>query len=306
MALEKHTKEFLEYCEIEKGCSKKTLENYTHYLKRFSDFAGEIGALGITQELVKNYRLHLNKTIDEKDRPLKRSTQNYHLIALRAFLRFLAKKDIMTLSPEKVELPKSEEREINFLTPEEIEELLRIPDSRKVSGMRDRAILETLFSTGLRVSEISGLVRAQVNLDRGEFAVRGKGARVRLVFLSKSATRWIKNYLEKRSDLSKYLFVRHNIGKKERGENLSPLTPRSIQRIVEKYAKVAGIVKKVTPHVFRHSFATDLLEGGADLRSVQEMLGHSSVTTTQIYTHVTNKQLKEVHQAFHARRRKQR
>ena len=210
----------------------------------------------------------------------------------------------MTLSPEKITLPKSEEREINFLTSDEIEELLKAPDIRKVTGVRDRTILEMLFSTGLRVSEIAGLVRAQVNLDRGEFAVKGKGARVRLVFLSKNATRWIKKYLEMRSDFSKYLFVRHNIGKKERGESLSPLTPRSIQRIVEKYTKQVGIVKKVTPHVFRHSFATDLLMGGADLRSVQEMLGHSSVTTTQIYTHVTNKQLKEVHQAFHARRRK--
>ncbi len=304
MKLNDLIKEFINYCEIEKGCSKKTLENYQHYLNRFTDFAGEVGAFAINQDLVRNYRLHLNSYKDNKDQELSKSTQAYHLIALRAFLKFLAKRDILSLSPEKVELPKNQAREINFLTPDDLDRLFSACDTRKIIGLRDRTILEMLFSTGLRVSELVGLVRDQVNLDTGEFAIKGKGARVRLVFLSKNATRWAKKYISKRTDKSKYFFVRHNVGKKELDIKLEPLTARSIQRIVSSCARTAGVVKNVTPHVLRHSYATDLLNGGADLRSVQEMLGHSSVTTTQIYTHVTNKQLQEVHRAFHAKRRK--
>ncbi len=304
MKLKDLIKEFLNYCEIEKGCSKKTLENYDHYLNRFLDFTGDIGAFEINQDLIRKYRLYLNNYRDEKDKVLSRSTQAYHLIALRAFLKFLAKRDILSLSPEKVDLPKSESREINFLNSEELERLFAAPDTRKITGLRDRVILEILFSTGLRVSELVNLVRDQVNLETGEFAVKGKGSRIRLVFLSKTAIKWIKKYLEKRTDNSKYFLVRHNLGKRDLMEDLKPLTPRSIQRIVSKYARAAGIVKKVTPHVLRHSYATDLLSSGADLRSVQEMLGHSSVTTTQIYTHVTNQQLQDVHRVFHGRRRK--
>ncbi|MFH1749369.1 MAG: site-specific tyrosine recombinase/integron integrase [bacterium] len=304
MKLKDLIQEFVNYCEIEKGCSKKTLENYQHYLSRFVNFVGDIGAFAINQDLVRNYRLHLNNHKDEKGQELKRSTQAYHLIALRAFLKFLAKRDILSLSPEKVELPKNQDREINFLNADDLDRLFSACDSRKIIGLRDRTILEILFSTGLRVSELVGLVRDQVNLDTGEFAVKGKGARVRLVFLSKNAIKWAKKYIEKRTDSSKYFFVRHNTGKREIDVKLEPLSARSVQRIVNKYARTAGVVKKVTPHVLRHSYATDLLSGGADLRSVQEMLGHSSVTTTQIYTHVTNKQLQEVHRAFHDKQRK--
>lgn len=304
MKLNNLIQEFIDYCEIEKGCSKKTIENYKHYLTRFADFAGDVGALAINQDLVRNYRLHLNSYKDGKGEELKRSTQAYHLIALRAFLKFLAKRDILSLSPEKVDLPKSDCREINFLTSEDLDRLFSVCDTRKILGLRDRTILEMLFSTGLRVSELVSLVRDQVNLNTGEFAVKGKGARVRLVFLSKKAIKYAKKYISKRTDSSKYFFVRHNTGKKEIDIVLQPLTARSVQRIVNKCARAAGIVKKVTPHVMRHSYATDLLSSGADLRSVQEMLGHSSVTTTQIYTHVTNKQLQEVHRAFHSKHRR--
>jgi site-specific recombinase XerD len=306
MKLEALIKEFLDYCKIEKNCSAKTIQNYKHYLARFFGFAGDIGVFEINQDMVRKYRVYLNDFKDEKGELLKKSTQSYHLIALRAFLKFLAKRDIMALSPEKVELPKAEGREISFLTADELERLLTVPDTRKVAGLRDRTILEMLFSTGLRVSELASLVRDQVNLDTGEFAVKGKGARVRLVFLSKAAIKQAQKYLEKRTDSSKYFFVRHNTNKPDDSIDLKPLTSRSIQRVVTQNAKAAGIVKNVTPHVLRHSYATDLLSNGADLRSVQEMLGHSSVTTTQIYTHVTNKQLQEVHRAFHDKRRKRR
>ncbi len=249
---------------------------------------------------------------DEKGKPLKRLTQNYHIIALRAFLKYLAKRDIKALAAEKVELGDAERKSIDFLEGEELERLLAAPNPADFIGLRDKAILETLFSTGLRVSELVGLNRDKVNLERGEFTVRGKGDKERLVFLSESAKFWLKKYLNSRGDNFKALFISKqdaesvNKAQKELEEKDTRLTARSVQRLIQKYAKKAGIVKKVTPHVMRHSFATDLLISGADIRSVQQMLGHSSITTTQVYTHITNQQLRDVYKAFHGKTRRKR
>ena len=240
--------------------------------------------------------------MDEQGRPLKKVTQNYHIIAIRGFLKYLAKRDIKTIPAEKVELGKQEEREVTFLEPAELRRLLQAPEGTSLSSLRDRAILETLFSTGLRVSELCSLNRDEIDINRGEFAVRGKGNKLRLVFLSEPAKAALASYLDKRNDAHEALFIR--IPRNERFEKYEDLrlTPRSVQRIIKKYAVIAGIVgKKVSPHALRHSFATDLLRSGADIRSVQALLGHSSVTTTQIYTHVTDKQLREVHQRFHGK-----
>lgn len=281
-------KGFLEYLEIEKGRSVKTVENYDHYLKRFFEFAKISGADGITEDLVRKYRLYLNRV------NLNKPTQNYHVIALRMFLKYLAKRNIDSLDAEKIELAKLPQRELDLLSTEDLERLLRAPldyargESR--NAIRDKAILEMFFSTGLRISELCGLAADNVNLKRGEFSVRGKGGKVRVVFLSDRAKTALANYLDKRGGVDK--------------EQLFPVTPRSIQRMIKKYAIKAGITKKVTPHVLRHAFATDLLQNGADLRSVQAMLGHANISTTQIYTHFTDRQLKEVHKAFHGRRRK--
>jgi len=327
--------QFLEYLEIEKNRSPKTIENYNHYLTRFINFAKVESPRDITEEAVRKYRLQLNRITDERRKPLKKVTQNYHVIALRSFLKYLAKRDIRTVPAEKIELGKQEEREVTFLEPAELERFLRAPRGVSLSDLRDRAILETLFSTGLRVSELCSLDQDDIDLARGEFSVRGKGSKLRLVFLSGQAKTAIATYLEKRSDVDEALFIRvpphlarrcGGVPRNERfsakggslpaeatpqtlqagasgGENLR-LTPRSIQRIIKKYAVAAGIVgKKITPHSLRHSFATDLLRNGADIRSVQALLGHSSVTTTQIYTHVTDKQLREVHQRFHGKSR---
>jgi len=310
MSLTDLLRQFLEHLEVEKGRSQKTLENYQHYLGRFLDFAQKEGVERpeqINQDLIHKYRLFLNRFTDEKGKNLKKVTQNYHIIALRAFLKFLAKRDIKTLAAEKVELAKQEAREVDFLTLEELDRLLAAPglyEKNHLKRMRDEAILHTLFSTGLRVSELVNLNCDQVNLERGEFSVKGKGGKIRLVFLSNQAKEKLEKYLKKRKislldagQNNKAVFVSIKKNKESR------LTPRSIQRLVNKYAKLAGIVKKVTPHTIRHSFATDLLMNGADIRSVQAMLGHSSITTTQIYTHITNKQLKDVHKAFHSRKR---
>lgn len=297
---------FLEYLEIERNCSKLTIRNYRHYLSRFLRFLKSrssplSGPSQITPEIVRDYRLFLSRFADEKGLTLKRITQNYHLIALRTFLRYLIRHDIKTLNPEKVELGKAESRSLKFLSRGEIERLLNMPEISTPQGIRDKAILEVLFSTGLRVSEIVKLNRDSINLDTAEFGVIGKGGRPRVVFLSESAVYWLDKYLDRRDDQFKPLFIRY-AGKKaepdKTGEGLR-LTARSVQRIVEKYVKKARLPIKITPHGLRHSFATDLLSSGADLRAIQEMLGHKNISTTQVYTHVTNPQLRDIHRKFH-------
>jgi site-specific recombinase XerD len=296
------TKQFLEYLEIEKNRSNQTVRNYNFYLRRFAEWAGNVPAGGITQDMVRQYRLWLNRFTGDKGRTLKKNTQNYHLIALRAFLKYLAKRDIKTLSAEKIELGKMPERIVDFLEGPDLERLLETPttsDSPEIIKKRDKAILEMLFSTGLRVSELANLKKEQINLKKEEFTVRGKGDKPRIVFLSNQAKFWLQQYLAARRDMSPYLFVSHDRAHKSE----TALTPRSVERLVKKYSKYAGITKKVTPHTMRHSYATDLLMNGADIRSVQAMLGHSSITTTQIYTHITNQQLRDVHKSFHGRKR---
>ena len=303
--LKDNAQDFLDHLEVEKNRSPKTLENYDHYLRRFIEFANEAGhagltPAGITLPLVRKYRLFLNRVTDSSGEPLKLSTQNYHIIALRAFLKFLAKQDIKTLSAEKIELGKTPQRTVDFLEIDEIERLFdAVPKTNKLQDLRDIALFETLFSTGLRVSELCNLTRDKINLDRGEFMVRGKGDKPRIVFLSPNAKASISLYLKKREDNNEFVFISHGLN-----SNAESLTPRSVQRIIQKYSAKAGIVKKVTPHTLRHSYATDLLINGADIRSVQALLGHSSITTTQVYTHITNRQLKDVHTAFHDKRKK--
>lgn len=328
-------KDYLDHLEIEKNRSIKTRVNYERYLKRFLEFSKVSKPEQISQDLVRQYRLWLNrrpafaapspkrlwrdgdkasagKFPFEKGN-LKKNTQNYYLIALRNFLKYLAKRDIKTLSADKIELGKQSERQVIFLEENELERLLGAPATASggvppkagmntFKSLRDKAILELLFSTGLRVSELCGLNRDSLNLKSGEFSVRGKGDKVRLVFLSDTAKEALKNYLEKREDVDEALFVR-NAKNPAKEDNLR-LTTRSIERLVKFYAAKAGLTKKITPHSLRHSFATDLLMNGADIRSVQALLGHSNITTTQIYTHITDKQLREVHEAFHGKRRK--
>lgn len=297
--LKKLKNEFLEYLEIEKGRSVKTVENYDRYLARFLSYAKITRPVDVTERLVREFRLHLNRN------NLKLKTQNFYLIALRAFLKFLRKREIESLNPERIELAKVGARDLDLVTSEELNRLLLAPSSRGATkgdlvALRDRAMLELLFSTGLRVSELCSLNR-DLDLSRDEFSVRGKGEKVRVVFLSPAAKRATQEYLDKRADIDEALFVQmaRNAGDK----NLR-VTPRSIERIVKRYATAAGITRKVTPHTLRHSFATDLLENGADLRSVQALLGHANIATTQVYTHVTDKHLREVHRAFHGKRRK--
>jgi site-specific recombinase XerD len=290
--------QFLEHLEIEKNRSQKTLQNYSHYLDRFLEFTQIQDPSKIDLELIRKYRIFLNR-LEEGGKNLGKLTQNYHMIALRSFLKYLAKRDINTLSAEKIELAKNPAREVTFLNQDELERLLDAPEGDDFSTLRDRAILETLFSTGLRVSELCSLNRDSINLDKGEFSVIGKGGKMRIVFLSDTAKEAIKKYLEKRTDIDKALFIRKPKDNTE--ENLR-MSERSVQRLIKKYSIKAGIVKNVTPHKLRHSFATDLLQNGADIRSVQSMLGHSSITTTQIYTHYTDKQLKEIHKKFHSKK----
>lgn len=308
--LQKLFNEFLEYLEIEKNRSPKTIENYRHYLARFFSWAKISQPSEITDDLIRNYRLYLNRFKDEKGRIIKKITQNYHIIALRNFLKYLAKRNVPVMAAEKIEVGKNPEHQIEFLENEEIERLFSAAGDGDIKSMRDRAILELLFSSGLRVSELVNLNRDQANVAKQEFSVRGKGDKMRIVFISDAAASALKKYLDKRTDMDPALFVRisTSFSRKKDSRKLNEkglrLTPRSIQRIVKFYAVKAGIVKKVHPHTLRHSFATDLLANGADIRSVQAMLGHASITTTQIYTHVTNQQLKKTHKAFHARRRK--
>lgn len=306
--------DFLEHLEIERGRSSKTIRNYDFYLCRFCDWAGNPSPQGITKEKVRKYRLWLNRSVPGRsEETLKKNTQNYHLIALRAFLKYLARRDIKSLAPETIELAKQSTRSVEFLEEDELGRLLNAPMKKhqvktgqkgwSMVQLRDRAILETLFSTGLRVSEVANLKIEQINLKRDEFTVRGKGDKPRVVFLSDEAKKWIKQYVDKRTDTSPYLFVSHDRAKKGREES-GPITPRSIERMVKRYARDAGITKRITPHTLRHTFATDMLMAGADIRAVQDLLGHASINTTQIYTHITNKQLKSIHHKYHGKSRK--
>ncbi|MEM6998015.1 MAG: site-specific tyrosine recombinase/integron integrase [Patescibacteria group bacterium] len=294
--------DYLEYLEIEKNRSQKTIQNYHHYLRRLEDFAGDISVADINQELIRKWRLWLNRLGTGTSDELGKNTQNYHLIALRNFLKYMVKKGVPALSPDHIELAKVRRKQVDFLSLDEINRMLSAAGGKQMVNYRDQAIIELLFSSGLRVSELVGLNRDHVNLDRREFMVRGKGQKDRPVFVSAAAADQIQMYLDMREDNSPPLFIR-TAGKKEvstDGDFLR-LSPRSIQRIVAKYARLAGITKKVTPHTLRHSFATNLLMNGADLRSVQSMLGHENISTTQIYTHVTDQHLKEVHQKFHSK-----
>ncbi|MFH1146059.1 MAG: site-specific tyrosine recombinase/integron integrase [bacterium] len=308
-------RDFLEYLEIEKNRSQLTIRNYNLYLRRFLSWLKD--RMGrqpsnedVTADNIRQYRLYLNRFTDRFGALLGKATQNYHLIALRTFLKYLAKRDVPCIAADKIELPKMPDRQVAFLEGGDLDRLLEAPlklSNPSIIQCRDKAILELLFSTGLRVSELTGLKKEQVRLDRDEFSVRGKGNKVRVVFLSASAKQWVKKYLELRHDPEPWLLVSHDRaanGRLKKEGTVGNLTPRSVERLVKRYKTVAGIPKDVTPHTLRHSFATDLLFNGADIRSVQTMLGHASITTTQVYTHVTNQQLKEVHQAFHGRRRK--
>lgn len=292
--------DFIEHLEVERGRSQKTAENYHLYMQRLVEFAGDIKIERINAELVRKYRLWLNRYKNDVGDELSPITQSYHLIALRSFLAYCSKRDIQTLTPEKIELPKVRRKQVSFLSSDETERLIEAVDATTIMGVRDRAILELLFSSGLRVSELANLNRDHINLKRGEFMVRGKGQKDRPVFISPEASEWLATYLDTRTDPAVPLFIRYSGFKTGdiQGESFR-LTPRSIQRIVQHYAKLAGITKKVSPHTLRHSFATDLLMNGADLRSVQSMLGHSNISTTQVYTHVTDQHLKEIHQKYH-------
>ncbi|KKW21958.1 MAG: Tyrosine recombinase XerC [Parcubacteria group bacterium GW2011_GWA1_51_12] len=302
MKLSDLKKDYLESLEIEKNRSQLTIRNYDHYLTRFLDWAKIDKPSAITPDLVRDYRIFLNRTSDQFGRTLKKQTQNYHLIALRNLLKYLAKRDVKSLAAEKIELGKMPSRDIEFLEGDELQRLLEAPEGDSPKSLRDLAILELFFSTGLRLSELANLNRDSVNLAKEEFSVRGKGDKIRLVFLSDAARDTLKKYLAKRVDVDEALFVRNvtNLSK----ESDLRLTPRSIERMVKQCAIKAGITKKVTPHTLRHGFATDLLRNGADIRSVQALLGHAHITTTQIYTHVTDKGLREIHQKFHGRSRK--
>lgn len=300
MLFERAKTEFLEYLEIEQNRSQKTIRNYDHYLSRLADFAGDLTVADIDAELIRKWRLWLNRLGTNTSDELGKSTLNYHLIALRSFLKFCAKRDVAALPADKIELARTNRKQVTFLNPEELDRLFAQPDLNSVAGVRDRAILELLFSSGLRVSELVGLDRDHINLKRREFMVRGKGQKDRPIFISPEAAKWIDHYLQKRQDNARPLFIRYSGTKQvDRSGNFYRLTVRSVQRLVAHYALLAGITKHVSPHTLRHSFATDLLMNGADLRSVQAMLGHSNISTTQIYTHVTDPHLKSVHERFH-------
>ncbi len=294
--IEKLMQDYLSYLEIEKNRSRKTQENYGRYLKAFIEKSGIKSAREITSDVVRDFRLKLAK------RDIKKITQSYYVIAIRSFLKYLIKRGMKVLSPEMIELPKVTRREIEVLSYDELERLIQAPISNDLRALRDKAILETLFSTGLRLSELCSLDR-YIDWKRGEISIRGKGDKLRVVFLSPTSKEKLKAYLDKRTDAEEALFV--SISKTKVPKVLGRIIPRAVQRLVDFYARKAGIAKKVHPHLLRHSFATDLLVNGADLRSVQELLGHANIATTQIYTHLTNKELREVHEAFHGVRRKE-
>lgn len=291
--------QFLEYLEIEKGRSVKTIENYDRYLTRFLAHTKLTKPGDITERLVREFRIHLNRQPGTSG-SMKLKTQNYYMISLRAFLKFLRKRDIESLNPERIELAKVGQRDLDLISADELNRLMNIQGT-SLQALRDRAMLELLFSTGLRVSELCNLNR-DLDLSRDEFSVRGKGEKVRVVFLSPAAKSAIKAYLDKRGDVDDALFIQ--MGKASKTADYLRLTPRSVERLVKRYAIKAGITRKVTPHVIRHSFATDLLENGADLRSVQALLGHQNIATTQVYTHLTDKHLRDIHKKFHGQRRK--
>ncbi len=297
--------DFLEYLEIEKNCSKLTIRDYRHYLETFDKwyFTTQPGkdVKDLDLATVRKYRVYLANRADDKGLTLQRVTQNYYVIALRSFLRFLIKNDHATLEPSKIDLPKAESKNLKFLNKEQVDRLIMATDTSKEEGVRDRTIMELLFSTGLRVSELVSLNRDQINLDRREFGIIGKGRKQRIVFVSDRAADWIKRYLDMRQDRFRPLFIRYSgaIIEENNGEKMR-LTARSIERLVKKYVRQARIPVDATVHTLRHSFATDLLFNGADIRSVQEMLGHKNIATTQIYTHVTNPQLRNVHKTFHS------
>lgn len=295
--------DFIEHVEVERGRSQKTAENYHLYLQRLIEFAGDIKVERLNAELIRKWRLWLNRYQNEAGDSLGKLTQSYHLIALRSFLGYCSKRGIDTLTPEKIELPKTRRKQVSFLSGEETLRLLEAIDTQSVIGLRDRAIIELLFSSGLRVSELVGLDIGHVNLNRGEFTVRGKGDKDRPVFISPEASEWLAAYLKARTDSFKPLFIRYSGANTiDNPDEAVRLSARSVQRIVASYARAAGITKHVSPHTLRHSFATDLLMNGADLRSVQSMLGHSNIATTQVYTHVTDQHLKDIHRRFHRHR----
>ncbi|MDP3727677.1 MAG: tyrosine-type recombinase/integrase [bacterium] len=309
MHLRELIREFLEHLEVEKNRSVKTAENYDRYLRRFLALSGARKPGDITDDLVRQFRLKLARIpvrpaggSEATGKPLKKQTQFYHLIALRSFLKYLAKRDIKCLAAEKIELGKMPAREIEFMESDELSRLLAAPKGDSLEKLRDRAMLELLFSTGLRVSELVSLNRDSIDLKKNEFSVRGKGDKIRVVFVSDDAQAALRRYLGKRSDVDEALFVRLRKGSGSTGD--LRLTARSVERLVRKYAAAAGITKKVTPHGLRHAFATDLLQSGADLRSVQMLLGHAQITTTQIYTHFTDKGLRDIHRKFHGKSRK--
>ncbi|GAB4219757.1 MAG: site-specific tyrosine recombinase XerD [Candidatus Microgenomates bacterium] len=312
---------FLEYCELDKNLSLKTVKMYGYYLNFFKEWLIKkyqisnikyqkeenqkisINVENIDENIIRDFRLYLSHYYKNPYKgELKRQTQNYFLVALRSFFKYLIKQKLKVISPEMIELGKQRDRSLKFLLPKELKKLFSVVDISDIIGLRDRAILEVLFSTGLRVSELVSLNREQVNIEQGEFGVIGKGGKARVVFLSKRAKEWLKKYLDKRDDPYSPLFMRYSGPKAKEGltNEKMRLSVRSIERMIDKYRKKAGILFRFGPHVLRHSFATDLLSHGADLRSVQEMLGHKNISTTQIYTHVTNTRLKEIHEKFHS------
>lgn len=307
--LDEKKQEFLEYLEIERGRAIKTVENYDRYLTRFFGHTKVKQPKDITESKVREFRLWLNRQVTQNGETLKRRTQNYYLIALRAFLKFLRKRGVTSLSPERIELAKVPQRDLDLITRAELNRLLEAPmvaykkaetDSEQIRALRDNAILQLLFSTGLRVSELVSL-DSDIDLSKDEMSVRGKGDKVRVVFFSPEAKKAVQKYIDARKDLDEALFV--NMGRNATERNELRLTTRSVERIVKHYATRAGITKKVTPHVVRHSFATDLLQNGADIRSVQALLGHANIATTQVYTHVTDKHLRDIHAKFHNKNR---
>lgn len=308
MQIKELKKQFLDYLEIERGRSLKTVENYDRYLNRFFNYSKIQKPADITDDSLHEFRLWLNRQSTGSGKTastIKKNTQNYHLIAIRTFLKYLAKRNVASLTPEKIELAKTPARDLDLVTSQELGRLLAGPKGKDEKSLRDKAILELFFSTGLRVSELCSLDRDDIDMSRGEFPIRGKGEKIRLVFISDTAKDAIKEYLASRKDMEEVLFV--NVAKNacQNKEEPPRLTPRSVERIVKYYAIKAGISRKMTPHTLRHLFATDLLQNGADIRSVQMMLGHSSISTTQIYTHVTDRQLQEIHKNFHNTKRGQ-
>jgi site-specific recombinase XerD len=293
--------DYVEHLEVEGGRMATTAENYDFYLNRFVEFTGDIPVAEITSETVRKYRLWLNRLKDDHGATLATLTQSYHLIALRGYLKYLSKRDIPTLSADKIELPKVSRKQVTFLHYDEVIRMIDNIDITTETGLRDRAIIELLFSSGLRVSEVVNLNRDHINTKRREFMVRGKGQKDRPVFISQSAADWVDRYIDTRQDTLAPLFISYSRNvEADMSGDFRRLSARSIQRMVNKYARLAGITKHVSPHTMRHSFATDLLMNGADIRSVQSMLGHSSISTTQIYTHVTDAHLKDVYEQFHS------